>query len=278
MALSANLEPPGLWCLLWRLAKDDVIQDIADESCYSFGWRLLQTWQSQPAKRREFCGAERLAQLVWGRWARFLLLDDEALPWHGTLRALDGCSASGRLPQLPLCLGWAHFSLATTGSLQCVMGEGPSLNWVQMVLDHPLMYPRLDERQLLLWRKYVWRCLCAVPSTACWWLDFKVGLLTGFAGHVWSDRSAAGQQRRLNYFTSVRSRLTSDTNNNKMTSYPYRIWCQANQTLMQQITLLQAAGALSASHGRVVRPTKGLKHKQNSHCVTNYGGTFWQTN
>ncbi|CAL1152676.1 unnamed protein product, partial [Cladocopium goreaui] len=38
MALSANLEPPGLWCLLWRLAKDDVIQDIADEgelgSCY----------------------------------------------------------------------------------------------------------------------------------------------------------------------------------------------------------------------------------------------------
>ena len=43
---------------------------------------------------------------------------------------------------------------------------------------------------------------------------FKVGLLTGFAGHVWSDRSAAGQQRRLNYFTSVRSRLTSDTNNN----------------------------------------------------------------
>ena len=47
-----------------------------------------------------------------------------------------------------------------------------------------------------------------------WWLDSKVGLLTGFAGHVWSDRSAAGQQRRLNYFTSVRSRLTSDTNNN----------------------------------------------------------------
>ena len=103
---------------------------------------------------------------------------------------------------------------------------------------------------------------------------FKVGLLTGFAGHVWSDRSAAGQQRRLNYFTSVRGRLTSDTNNNNMTSYPYRIWCQANQTLMQQIALLQAAGALSASHGRVVRPTKGLKHKQNSHCVTNYGGTF----
>ena len=30
----------------------------------------------------------------------------------------------------------------------------------------------------------------------------------------WSGRSAAGQQRRLNYFTSVRSRLTSDTNNN----------------------------------------------------------------
>ena len=53
MALSANLEPPGLWCL-----------DIADEGCYSFGWRLLQTWQSQPAIRREFCGAERLAQLV----------------------------------------------------------------------------------------------------------------------------------------------------------------------------------------------------------------------
>ena len=64
MALSANLEPPGLWCLLWRLAKDDVIQDIADEGCYSFGWRLLQTWQSQLAIRREFCGAERLAQLV----------------------------------------------------------------------------------------------------------------------------------------------------------------------------------------------------------------------
>ena len=40
MALSANLEPPGLWCLLWRLAKDDVIQDIADEGCYSFGLRL----------------------------------------------------------------------------------------------------------------------------------------------------------------------------------------------------------------------------------------------
>ena len=127
---------------------------IADEGCYSFGWRLLQTWQSQPAIRREFCGAERLAQLVWGRWARFLLLDDEALPWHGTLRALDGCSSSGRLPQLPLCLGWAHLSLATTGSLLCVMGEGPSPNWVQMVLDHPLMYPRLEERQLLLWRKY----------------------------------------------------------------------------------------------------------------------------
>ena len=154
MALSANLEPPGLWWLLWRLAKDDVIQDIADEGCYSFGWRLLQTWQSQPAIRREFCGAERLAQLVWGRWARFLLLDDEALPWHGTLRALDGCSSSGRLPRLPLCLGWALLSLATTGSLQCVMGEGPSPNWVQMVLDHQLMYPRLDERQLLLWRKY----------------------------------------------------------------------------------------------------------------------------
>ena len=64
MALSANLEPPGLWCLLWRLAKDDVIQDIADEGCYSFGWRLLQTWQPQLAIRREFCGAERLAQLV----------------------------------------------------------------------------------------------------------------------------------------------------------------------------------------------------------------------
>ena len=154
MALSANLEHPGLWCLLWRLAKDDVIQDIADEGCYSFGWRLLQTWQSQPAIRRGFCGAERLAQLVWGRWARFLLLDDEALPWHGTLRALDGCSSSDRLPQLPLCLGWALLSLATAGSLQCVMGEGPSPNWVQMVLDHPLMYPRLDERQLLLWRKY----------------------------------------------------------------------------------------------------------------------------
>ena len=84
----------------------------------------------------------------------FLLLDDEALPWHGTLRALDGCSSSGRLPQLPLCLSWAHLSLATTGSLQCVMGEGPSPNWVQTVLDHPLMYPRLEERQLLLWRKY----------------------------------------------------------------------------------------------------------------------------
>ena len=41
-----------------------MIQDIADEGCYSFGWRLLQTWQSQPAIRREFCGAERLAQLV----------------------------------------------------------------------------------------------------------------------------------------------------------------------------------------------------------------------
>ena len=64
MALSANLEPPGLWCLLWRLAKDDVTQDIADEGCYSFGWRLLQTWQPQLAIRREFCGAERLAQLV----------------------------------------------------------------------------------------------------------------------------------------------------------------------------------------------------------------------
>ena len=64
MALSANLEPPGLWCLLWRLAKDDVTQDMADEGCYSFGWRLLQTWQPQLAIRREFCGAERLAQLV----------------------------------------------------------------------------------------------------------------------------------------------------------------------------------------------------------------------
>ena len=51
-------------CGVYFGAKDDVIQDIADEGCYSFGWRLLQTWQSQPAIRREFCGAERLAQLV----------------------------------------------------------------------------------------------------------------------------------------------------------------------------------------------------------------------
>ena len=35
---------------------------------------------------------------------------------------------------------------------------------------------------------------------------------------AWSGRPAAGQQRRLNYFTSVRSRLTSDTTNNNSNS------------------------------------------------------------
>ena len=55
-------------------------------------------------------------------------------------------------------------------------------------------------------------------------------------------------------------------------------WWQAKQTLMQQIALLQAAVVLSASLGRVMSPTKGLKHKQNSHCVTNYPGTIWQSN
>ena len=28
----------------------------------------------------------------------------------------------------------------------------------------------------------------------------------------------------------------------------------------------------------VMSPTKGLNHKPNSHCVTNYAGTIWQTN
>ena len=31
-----------------------ILTGIADEGCYSFGWRLLQTWQSQPAIGREF--------------------------------------------------------------------------------------------------------------------------------------------------------------------------------------------------------------------------------
>ena len=46
---------------------------------------------------------------------------------------------------------------------------------------------------------------------------------------------------------------------------------------MQQVALLQAAVALPASLGRAMSPTEGLKHKQNSHCVTNYAGTMWQT-
>ena len=54
---------------------------------------------------------------------------------------------------------------------------------------------------------------------------------------------------------------------------------------MQQVALLQAAGALSASQGRVIWPTKGRlrdklwdDYKQNSHSVTNYAATIWQTN
>ena len=74
MALSANLEPPGLWCLLWRLAKDDVIQDIADEGCYSFGWRLLQTCSRNPPYGGSFvelsawpslCEAGELGSCYW---------------------------------------------------------------------------------------------------------------------------------------------------------------------------------------------------------------------
>ena len=41
----------------------------------------------------------------------------------------------------------------------------------------------------------------------------------------WSGRSAAGQQRRLNYFTSVRSRLTSDTNNNNTELHRHVMMC-----------------------------------------------------
>ena len=53
-------------------------------------------------------------------------------------------------------------------------------------------------------------------------------------------------------------------------------WWEAKQTLVQQVALLQAAGALSASQRRIMWPTSSrlwqalgsLRHKPNSHFVT----------
>ena len=55
-------------------------------------------------------------------------------------------------------------------------------------------------------------------------------------------------------------------------------WWQAKQTLMQQVSLLQAAFALSASQGRVVWPTNSrLRDKLWDDWGTNRTGTLWQT-
>ena len=55
-------------------------------------------------------------------------------------------------------------------------------------------------------------------------------------------------------------------------------WWQAKQTLMQQVALLQAAVALSASLGRVMSSTKGqLRHKLWDDWGTNRTVTVWQT-
>ena len=55
-------------------------------------------------------------------------------------------------------------------------------------------------------------------------------------------------------------------------------WWQAKQTLMQQVALLQAAVALSASLGRVMSSTKGqLRHKLWDVWGTNRTVTVWQT-
>jgi len=59
---------------------------------------------------------------------RHLLAAGEALPWRGQLGALGGCSSSGCLPWLPLCLGRTVLPLATNGSIECVMGMGLSPN------------------------------------------------------------------------------------------------------------------------------------------------------
>ena len=55
-------------------------------------------------------------------------------------------------------------------------------------------------------------------------------------------------------------------------------WWQAKQTLMQQIALFQAAGALSASQGRVMWPTNSrLRDKLWDDWGTNRTVTVWQT-
>ena len=62
-----------------------------------------------------------------------------------------------------------------------------------------------------------------------------------------------------------------------VTSYLSCIGDKQNKLLCNKSLCYKLQLRLSASLGRTMSPTEGLKHKQNSHCVTNYAGTIWQT-
>ena len=152
-------------------ARDEMTQaTLLLGGCYRCGL------QRQPVLWRDFCGAE--------------------------LRALGGCSSSGRLPWLPPCLRRTVLLLATNGSLECAMGMGLSPNWAQMVLDHHRMTACQKSGNLIGWRVIGdANRLCPVQQLVAKFAGFE--LVSGGSGGFWGSWKLIGICWSLSHFPTT---------------------------------------------------------------------------